>query len=194
MSNITKKIIKLASLGKTVFTTNELAIVWKVDNKNVLRVLIHRAIKNDYLRPIRRGLYRLPDREADVLELAGKLKKNSYASFETVLARSGVIFQWYDKIISASDRNLSLKNSYGKFLFRRLPENVLLDRQGIINKGGYFIATAERALCDKIYKDGLSYFDDLSGIDKKKIMAMAKIYNNKRLEKDIKRLFNKSLS
>jgi predicted transcriptional regulator of viral defense system len=189
MSNITQKLLKLTSSGKTVLTTADLAIIWGMENKNILRVTIARAIKNGYLESIRRSVYKLKDKEIDIFELTGKLKKNSYISFETVLAKSGVIFQWYDEIISASDRNSAVKNRYGKFLYRKLPEDVLLDNKGLVNKGNYFIATRERALCDKVYKDGISYFDSLDGIDAEKAIEISKIYRNKRLERDIKKLF-----
>jgi predicted transcriptional regulator of viral defense system len=190
MSNITKKILELASTDKTVFMTADLAIIWKVEDKNILRVTISRAMEKGYLESIRRGVYKLKDREVNALELAGKLKKRSYVSFETILAQAGVIFQWYDEIVSASDRNHTEENSYGKFSYRKIPDNILLNNKGIINKGNYFIATPERAFCDKIYKDGLSYFDSLSEISAKEMIEMSKIYKNKRLGKDIKKLFS----
>ena len=71
-----------------------------------------------------------------------------------------------------------------------MPLHVLLDKSGIINAGNYFIASAERALCDKIYKDGLNYFDDLNGLDKEKVLEISKLYKNKRLEKNINQLFS----
>ncbi|MCK9378916.1 MAG: hypothetical protein M0P97_02105 [Candidatus Moranbacteria bacterium] len=189
MSNIAKKMLLLVSSGKTVFMTAELAIFWETEDKNALRVTVSRAKKSEYLESIRRGVYKLKDKKADLFELAGKLKKHSYVSFETVLAQAGVIFQWHDEIISASDRGSAIENEFGKFLYRKIPKNVLLNNKGIINKGNYFTASVERALCDKIYKDGLTYFDSLSGIDKEKVIEISKIYYNKRLENDIKKLF-----
>jgi predicted transcriptional regulator of viral defense system len=190
MSNVTKRILKLTSSPKTVFTVADLAIFWETENKNVLRVTISRAKSAGYLQSIQRGLYALTNANIDLFELAGKLKKHSYISFETVLTQSGVIFQWHNEIISASDNGFETENSYGKFTYRKLPESALLDNIGIINTENYFIASAERALCDKIYKDGLVYFDDLSGVDGKLAMKISKIYHNKRLEKDIKKLFS----
>jgi predicted transcriptional regulator of viral defense system len=190
MSNITKRLLALVSSQKTVFTTAELALFWKIEDKNVLRVTISRAIEKNYLQAIQRGLYKIADREVDTFELAGKLKKHSYISFETVLSQVGIIFQWHDAVSSASNRSFVTENAYGRFSYRKLPPNALLDKHGLINKGNYFIASAERALCDKIYKDGLTYFDDLSGIDKAAILEISKIYNNKRLEKNINHLFS----
>lgn len=188
MSNITKKIISLAASKKSVFTTNELALFWKISNKNVLRVIISRSVKSGYLIKIQRGVYALAKKEVDIFELANKLKKRSYVSFETVLAKEGIIFQWHDAIFSASSRPSEIKNKFGKFKYRSLPDKILYNNKGIINNKKYFIATKERALCDKIYKDGISYFDDLRGIDKNKIFGIAEAYNNKRLLNDIKKI------
>lgn len=188
MSNITQKIISLSASEKSVFTISELALFWKISNKNVLRVIINRSVKSGYLIKIQRGVYALNKKEIDVFELANKLKKRSYVSFETVLAKEGVIFQWYDAIFSAGDRAADIENKFGKFQYRMMPERVLDNGKGIINNRKYFIATKERAFCDKIYKDGIGYFDDLSGLNKEKTFEIAKIYNNKRLLADVKKI------
>lgn len=188
MSNIAKRLLQLSALKNTVFSTKELAIIWKIENKNVLRVTIARAIKDGYLINLRRGFYALRDVKADVFELACKMSRFSYISFETVLAQAGVIHQWYDEIFLASSRNAKIKNALGKFCYRSLPENILLNTEGIIKKENYFIASPERALCDKIYKDGVSYYDDLSAINAELILKISRLYN-KRVIKDVKKIF-----
>ncbi len=188
MSKITKKLLKLSNSGKTVFTTADLMLFWGVENKDSLWVDISRALKRGYLIGIRRGLYRLDGVEVDKLELAGKLKKMSYVSFETVLLKNGVINQWYDTYFSASDRKIEIQNEYGKFNYRKLPEKVLNNRLGIVNKGNYFVANTERAICDYFYKVGFQQLDDLDEVDKMELIKISKIYQNKRLEKDILKL------
>ncbi len=192
MSNLTRNLLKLSNSGKTVFSTADLALFWEIENKDSLWVGISRILKKGYLKHIRRGLYKLDGMEIDKFELAGKFKKNSYISFETVLAEAGVIFQWYDEIFSASDRGALIKSRYGKFRYRKLPKKILADRTGIINKGNYFIATPERAFCDKVYKDGLSYFDDTTELDGEALKKISKIYNNKRVINDIKKAIKDS--
>ena len=192
MVNFKNILTRLYNLdGKTVFTTADLMLLWDIADKNTLWVYISRYIKKGYLLRISRGVYALPDVVVDNLELVGKIKKGSYISFETVLAQSGVLHQWYDGIYVASERHSEIKNKYGNFVYRAMPESVLLNRAGIINNGRYFIATAERALCDKVYKDGLIYFDDISMLDKEKLMEIANIYSNKRVERDIKKIMDK---
>lgn len=189
MTNIAEKVLKLTNLGKTVFTTDDLMLFWSISNRDVLKNTIHKALKKGLLFPIKKGLYGLKGVEPDLFELASKLKKNSYISFETVLSSKGVVFQYYDDVFLASDRTITIKHKNNNFSYRKLPDFILLDRTGVENKNNYFIATAERAICDKIYKDGLSYFDDISVLDKNTVFEIAKIYKNKRFEKEIKKLF-----
>jgi len=189
MSNITKKILILANSSKTVFSTTDLSLMWAIQDKNILNVAIHRAKNKKYLETIKRGIYKLNEKKVNIFELACKIKKNSYISFESILAQNNIINQWYDEIILASDRKLSMKNKYGKFVYKKLPQRILANRLGIIKKDEYFIAIPERALCDKIYKDGLIYFDDLTSIDNELILNISQIYN-KRVVADVKKLLN----
>ncbi len=183
-----KKIDILHRSGKTVFSTNELALYWGTENKKILYVQIARAKEQGFLKTIQRGLYALRGIDVNSLELAGNLKKRSYISFETVLAKNGIINQWYGTYFSASDRKLDIKNSYGKFNYRKLPEKILNNRLGVINEDAYFIASTERAICDYFYKIGFQQLDDLDEVDKNKLLKISAIYKNKRLEKDILKL------
>jgi len=55
---------------------------------------------------------------------------------------------------------------------------------------GYAIASAERALCDRVYLTPGYYFDNLRSINRDKVEEIASIYNNKRLLLEIKKLRN----
>lgn len=188
MSKMAKKLNILHQSGQTVFSTNELMLYWGAENKNILYTQISRAKEQGFLKTIQRGLYALDGLEIDNLELAGNLKKKSYISFETVLAKNGIINQWYGSYFSASDRKTVIENEYGKFNYRKLPEEILNNRLGIADNGHYFIADSERAVCDYFYKVGFQQMDDLEEIDQIKLIEISKIYNNKRLEKDILKL------
>ena len=83
---------------------------------------------------------------------------------------------------------MEIENEYGKFEHKRLPEEILSNRMGIINADNYFIATKERAVCDFTYKSGLHHFDDMSELDIDKLLKISKIYKSKRLENDINKL------
>ena len=77
MSKAINNILKINNSKKTVFSTNELALFWKIVNKKVLYVTINRYIKKGYLEKIRRGLYSLKNKEVNLFELANKMKKYS---------------------------------------------------------------------------------------------------------------------
>jgi predicted transcriptional regulator of viral defense system len=188
MSNITERLLELHNSQKTVFTTADLMLFWGVENRDVLKTTVSRAVKKGYLKHIRRGLYGLNKKMVNNFELAGKLKKNSYISFETVLLKNDVINQWYDTVFSASNRKLTVKNKYGEFNYRKIPDYVLNNRLGLINAGNYFIADTERAICDYFYKVGFQQLDNLDEINTEQLIKISKIYNNKRLEKDVLKL------
>ena len=49
--------------------------------------------------------------------------------------------------------------------YRKIKNEILLNPLGIKNKNNVQIATPERAICDKLYLDGVEYFDNLRNID-----------------------------
>ncbi len=190
MSKSAQKIDILHKTKKTVFSTNELAVYWGIEKKDILYVNIARMKDGGFLKQIQRGLYFIAAVSLDEFELANYLQKNSYISFETVLAKEGIIHQWYGAYYSASARKVNIENKYGKFFYRRLPEFILNNRLGINNPGSYFIACKERAVCDYFYKVNFQQLDNIEDIDKEKIIKISKIYENKRLENDIDKLVN----
>ena len=81
------------------------------------------------------------------------------------MAKNRIINQWYGAYFLASDRKLKIKNKYGKFNYKKISEKILNNRLRIINQDNYFIASAERAICDYFYKVGFQQLDDLNEID-----------------------------
>jgi hypothetical protein len=65
---------------------------------------------------------------------------------------------------------------------------VLSNPLGIVSTGQAVVATAERAVCDRIYLSPQYYFDNLRGLDLKKLIAISKIYGNDRVEKEVEEL------
>ena len=83
---------------------------------------------------------------------------------------------------------MEIKNEHGIFSYRRLPEDALNDRRGIVNAGTHFVATKERAVCDYFYSVGYMHLDDVSGLNLDLVREYAVIYHNSRLLADVKRL------
>ena len=86
---------------QTVFSMNELFLWWGKSDPTQLRSRIGYYLRKGYLYHVRRGLY-AKSKEYNRLEVATKIFKPSYVSFETVLKREGAIFQYYENIYVAS--------------------------------------------------------------------------------------------
>ena len=98
MNRLLQKILRSK---KTVFSFKELLLFSKKASINALKAKLSYYVKRGELYHIRRRLY-AKDKNYDRLELATRILTPSYVSFETVLARSGIVFQYYDQIFVAS--------------------------------------------------------------------------------------------
>jgi len=88
----------------------------------------------------------------DTEELACKLKTRSYISLETILTKSGIIFQNYDNIITAiSDNSKTIEINGQIFRYSKIKNEILYDTTGIELCPNKMIASPERAFCDLIY-------------------------------------------
>jgi len=119
---------------------------------------ITRMIKSGKVLHIRRGLFLDPDdRQISLKSLASVIYGPSYISFHYALAHHGLIPERVSLITSATygkNKNRLLHTSYGDFAYYYLPLNVYpyeVVRNAEHNQG-YLMATAEKALCDSLYK------------------------------------------
>jgi len=162
--------------GKTVFSYADLTLLFGTDNTNTLKSFLQRAVKQNLLEKVMNGMYSF--RKYDFLELASSLRKKSYISLETILQKEGVIFQDYSNTITLVSDNTLEKNIAGKSVrFSKIKDAILLNPLWLNYTGRYFIASKERAICDRIYLSGDYYFDNLSGVDFEKLETIAAIYN-----------------
>lgn len=168
-------IVKLYKNDKTVFTINDIAILWREKNRDSLRVRIkYFADKGDLLQ-LRRGVY--AKENYNPLEAATKIYNPSYISFETVLRKEGVIFQHYDTIFAASYLSREIKlNDGAKIHYRRIKDEMLLNEIGLKYGRNYTIATKERAFVDMVYLFGLMHYDNLKSMDWKLCKEIAHAY------------------
>lgn len=190
-SNFMKKdyLLDLIRAKNTVFTTKEIALLWGESDVNFVRKKIDRYLKFKKLYSIRRGVY-IKDNNYDKYELATKIFTPSYVSFETVLAKAGVIFQFYSQIFTASYLSRELIIDGQAYVFKRIKNSILLNKAGIQNEETYFIASPERAFLDVIYLNKEYYFDNLSNLNWEKVLEILPIYGgNKRMEAKIKKYY-----
>ena len=155
------KILKLKkALKTTIFTHEEIAHLLKDEVSNV-NAKISYMTKQGILIRLKKGLYSFSalyqEDSVDSIVLANRLYAPSYVSFEYALSYYGVIPERVYEVTSATLHAKKLfETPLGRFSYRPIPLDVyalgvdwLYDEQD----GGKFVATPEKALCDKIRAD-----------------------------------------
>ncbi len=162
---------------KTVFTFSDIALLWGEPGAQAVRVRLNDYVSRGRLYRIRRGLY-AKDQNYDKLELATRIFPPSYVSFETILAREGLIFQFYTEISVASYLRRDIEVDGQVYTFRRLKLPILTNSLGVEHKGESSFASRERAFLDMLYLHTDYHFDNLDGLDWPKVFDMLSIYRN----------------
>lgn len=180
-------ILNLYSLPQTAFQIEEVAQLFPGASPANLRRRLHYFVKAGKLKNPRRGIY--AKNEYEPLELANKIFTPSYISFETVLLKEGVVFQYYETIFVASYLSRSLVVDGHKISYRQIGEPAFSNISGIEGKNGYFIATKERAFLDAVFLYKNYFFDNLGGLDWKKVFGILPIYESQALEKRVKNYY-----
>ncbi len=173
---------------KTVFSTKDVALLWGVESIGAVKVRLSYYVKKGKLIRLRRGLY-AKDKNYDKYELAVSILRPSYVSFETVLGAAGITFQYYGQIFVASYAKRDIVCDKQKYSFKRIKKNTLINPLGIDQSGEYSIATKERAFLDTIYRSKNYYFDNVSPLDWDKVFDILPIYEDKAMEKKVKKYY-----
>src|SRR3989338_9061969 len=87
--------------SKTIFSTKDAALLWGEERQETVSGRLKKYTKAGKLLRIHRGIY-AKDPKYNRLELATRIYTPSYISFETVLTRKGVNFQYYETLFVAS--------------------------------------------------------------------------------------------
>lgn len=191
MDNMPKKGGYLETLlrsPKTVFTTKDIALLWGESSENALRVRLSKYTQDGKLVRVHRGIY-AKDNQYDRFELATRIYTPAYISFETVLTRSGVNFQYYGNIFVASYVSRELIVDGQKITFIRMKTDILSDPSGVDHSAGYSIATKERAFLDRVAVSKDYHFDHLDVLNWDKVFAMLPMYHNQRMAERVQRYF-----
>ena len=174
--------------SKTIFTTKDIALLWGESAENAIRVRLSKYVKSGKLIRVHRGIY-TKDRHYDRFELITRIYTPSYISFETVLTRAGVNFQYYESVFVASYVSRELNVDEQKISFIRMKADILSNTTGIDHSAGYSIATKERAFLDRIAVSKEYHFDHLDVLDWDNVFEILPIYHSKRVEKKVKSYF-----
>jgi len=173
---------------KTVFTNKDIALLWGEPSSQATRVRLNYYVSRGDLYRIRRGLY-AKDKNYNKLELAVRIFTPSYLSFETVLSREGVIFQFYKQIFIASYLTREINIDGQVYSFRKIKTAILTDLTGVENKDEMSFATKERAFLDTIYINTDYYPDNPDGLKWDKVFEILPIYQNKSMDRKVQRLY-----
>lgn len=133
-------------------------------NRQVIGNAIAYATRSGQLHKITKGVYSL-GQEYSKLELANKLRRPSYISLYTILQEKGVVFQPYSSIFVVNRRSQEIELEGQNYIYRKIKDDILLNPLGIEVVDEVSKATLERAICDKLYLDGLEYFDNIRDVN-----------------------------
>jgi hypothetical protein len=143
---------------KTIFSSKDVSLLWGEDNDDVIKKRLNKYVTSGKLIRVRRGIY-AKDKNYNRFELATRINTPSYISFETVLTREGVNFQFYGNIFVASYVNREVDIDMQKITFVRMKDYVLSNSTGIEHKDSIATASRERAFLDRIYVSKDYHFD-----------------------------------
>jgi uncharacterized UPF0160 family protein len=179
---------KILRAKNTIFTFKDIALLWKETEANLIKRRINHYVRTGKLYSPRRGIY-AKDKNYDRWELATKIYTPSYISFETILAQTGVIFQYYGQIFIASylSREITVDNQ--AYVYKKIKDTILTNNAGIEIKNNYSLASPERAFLDTLYLYKEYHFDNLSPLNWEKIFEILPIYQNKKMEKRVQKYF-----
>jgi predicted transcriptional regulator of viral defense system len=173
---------------KTIFSTKDIAMMWGERAEAAIRVRLSSYVQNGKLIRLHHGIY-AKDKDYDRFELATRIYTPSYVSFETVLTRAGINFQYYGNIFAASYVTREIEIDGQKISFIRMKDYVLSNTTGIDHSSNVSIATKERAFLDRIYVSKDYHFDHLNVLNWDKVFEILPIYRNKRMEKKVAEYF-----
>ncbi len=143
---------------RTVFSSKDVSLLWGEASKEIIKKRLNKYVTSKKLIRVRRGFY-VKDKNYNRFELATRINTPSYISFETVLTKEGVNFQYYGNIFVASYINREITVDDQRITFIRMKDYVVSNTTGIEHGAGYAIATKERAFLDRIYVSKEYHFD-----------------------------------
>lgn len=156
-----ERILQLSHSNQALFNTQDLATLWRIKNRNTLRVVIARYIERGLLHRIWRGLYSIqPLKNIHPWKLGQKIANTyCYISCETILFNAGIINQKPQEITLVSNFSKKFTALDHHFRVRQMKDELLYDNTGIIKKEGVYVANTQRAKKDLTYFNPKKYYD-----------------------------------
>lgn len=174
--------------GLQVFTTQEFVNLFKID-QSLATVKLSRYKKAGYLISPRRGVYYLADEVENKYKIANKIYRPSYISLDSALSKYGLIPETVYTITSVTTKaTREFTDKQATYKYYKIKKSIFTAYH---TEGDVLIADPEKAVVDYLYfvaqgKRELNDRLDLSKIDKKKMLALALDFEDKRLNNLIK--------
>lgn len=146
---------------QNLFHTQDLALLWGIDNKNTLYTTIKRYVKKGTLIRIQKGFYsKVPLNQLNPVRLGiSFLHCYSYLSTESILAEEGVISQSIPHITLISSKSKRFEVAGNSYISRQMKDEFLFNEAGIKRKSDIKRAGLERAVADIQYYNEEYHFD-----------------------------------
>ena len=177
--------------GLTLFSPQDLRHLLGGTEMSV-RFLLTRASKRGDVIKLRRELYTLPDQPASELEIANRLYRPSYISFEYALAYHHLIPESVYEVTSATTRTSRRFQALGKVFTYRHIKPAAFSGYHPERIGGHvvLIAEPEKALVDCLYFASLGKLSlperlDLADLKPDRLRAWADLYQRPALVEEL---------
>lgn len=180
-------ILQLYSLPQTVFTMKQLVLLFPDLGAGLIRRRLHYHVSTGKLVRLRPGIY--AKSEFNTWELGSKIYVPSYISFETVLQQEGMIFQPYETIYLAGYLSRQIQVGDYRFHYRKMKWEILTNPEGLVEESGYHRATQERAFLDSVLVYKNYHFDNLEGLDWKRVEELQQIYSSRILKQRVREYY-----
>jgi len=140
---------QLARFNKPFWSVADLEKVLEYGTRKSLLVTLHRLTTSGILERVCRGYYRVSTRPADEAALANVLYRPSYLSFESALARHGILSQIpYVMTFATTRRSKKMTIGGREAEFRQIKKDLFF---GYRLEGSLYVAEPEKALLDELY-------------------------------------------
>ena len=168
----------------SVFTVSDAALLWGESNREVVTRRLKSYATAGQLYRAHHGIY-AKDTNYFPLELAGKIYRPSYISFESVLTTAGITFQFYETLFVATYVGRELTADGHHVALIRLRDEILCNPAGIDTSGAVSIASPERALLDRLYVSRDYHFDNPQAVNWGKVKELLPLYRSRRLDRGV---------
>ena len=175
---------------RTIFRLCDIAMLTGETNFQLLSKKLNYYVHSGKLQNPRKGIYAKPKYNPE--ELACTIYTPSYISFEYVLQKAGIVFQFDSgiSVVSYLSRSVEVENQ--NYFYRKIKGEILVNTSGIIRQNNQVnIATAERAFLDLVYLNADYYFDNLNPLNKDFVYKLLPTYQSKALMSRVKKLLLK---